>query len=291
MPITSEQIDQYKKTGFLHIPNAIPVNVLRQWQQLAYDLEQKVRQAPEVHSNVHASSEKEKLILRQNHLLPVYPDALLELLALPAILEIASKFCGRGAVPLSCDLMYKRAGRDSTVLWHQDAPHNRRFPYLNIGIYLDDSPAGDGCLRYVPGSQKKLQDICSLTKQYGWSIPGYMECTAKAGDIIIHDIMVLHCSKAKVTNDVRRTIYLEMRPYDAIVEEGHHSLYWAELRQKWMAMVQRRVRDTAAFGELFDGLPNDVENEAKEIEQLINHREPLLPASYCHEKIMRSDYP
>ena len=281
LSVNDAQIGRYRRDGFLLIPNAIPGETLTLWRKLALDLENRVK----LNYQESSYSGKDRLILRQNQLLSVFPDALLDLLASPPLVEIASKLSGPGTVPLSSDLMYKRAGRESLVLWHQDAPHNRRFPYLNIGIYLDDSPVGDGCLRYVPGSQEKLQDVCGLTKRYGWNIPGAVDCPVKAGDIIVHDIMVLHSSKIKISDPARRTIYIEMRPVAAIVDQGVQSQMWAELRQRWMAMVRQRVVNPLTYPGLFENLPDDLGWQDDEISRITALKEPTVPASYCHESI------
>ncbi|MGC4945648.1 phytanoyl-CoA dioxygenase family protein [Streptomyces sp. DT224] len=42
----------------------------------------------------------------------------------------------------------------------------------------------------------------------------------KAGDVLVHDTMLVHGSPAVRGNRLRRTIYLEFRPAQQIVEEG-----------------------------------------------------------------------
>jgi len=39
-----------------------------------------------------------------------------------------------------------------------------------------------------------LQDICLLSQAHGRDIPGTVEQPAKAGDILIQDMMILHDS-------------------------------------------------------------------------------------------------
>lgn len=290
--ISPEQKEQFHQNGFLLIKVAIPHELLTQWQNLADDLETSAKDAgSDLADACVVEAEGSQLILRQNQLLNKDKDAVFRLLGLPDMLAIARDLCGVGTIPLSCDLHYKRSGKNSTVLWHQDTLHSRNFSYINIGMYLDDSDQGDGCLRYVSGSQNKPQDICRMVKQYGWDIPGAIDCPAKAGDILVHDIMVLHGSKIKTSNNVRRTVYVEMRQAQAILEEGRHSTQWLELRKKWMSMILNRVPSEEEYDELCEGLPDHIKNESEVVKELYNLREPVAPASYCHKPIINKHYP
>lgn len=280
--IKPDQKDKLIKEGFLLIPNAIADNLLSQWQDLTHELSQRVATG-ELQSfeaqNMHIVDNKGISILtRCNDLLGIYPDAVLNLLSSPPLLAIAEELCQPGAVPLQCDVLFKHQYADSAILWHQDALHNRRYPYLNIGIYLDDAEEDDGCLRYVPGTHTEAQDICGLTKNHGWEIPGSVNQPARAGDILIQDMMVLHGSPAKLKEGVRRTIYIEMRPYDAIIDHGYQSREWAELRRRWMGLAKRRVKGNA------DDIP-ELGTDSEEIAAILSRPEPPVPAAYCHEQI------
>ena len=93
-------------------------------------------------------------LFRYNDLLFESPELIIELLASPPLIEVYKELVGDGAVPLQLDVAYKYPYPHIT--WHQDAPHSRQYPYLNIGIYLDDALLEDGCLRYVPNPQHKF---------------------------------------------------------------------------------------------------------------------------------------
>jgi hypothetical protein len=108
---------------------------------------------------------------------------------------------------------------------------------LNIGIYLDDANQDDGCLIYVPGTQHQLQPIESIEEKYGWSPPGVVQQPAKAGDILVQDMMVLHGSGPRRTEGKRRTIYLEVRPFEAFLEEDRVHENWLELRGSWTGKI------------------------------------------------------
>ncbi|MBL6448539.1 phytanoyl-CoA dioxygenase family protein [Fulvivirga sp. 29W222] len=279
--ISPLQKHSFLKQGFVLLPKAIPANLLKQWQHLTDELYQ---HATSIHrdeqlQDMHIIESLGKNILtRCNNILGIYPDAVLDLLSSPAMLAIVEELCGPDVVPLSCDVLYKHPCKDSVIPWHQDALHNRRFPYLNIGVYLDDAEEGDGCLSYVPGTQSKAQDICEMIRNHGWDIPEVVEQPAKAGDILIQDMMVLHGSQAKIKHGARRTIYIEMRPFEAIIDQGFQSREWAELRKRWMGLVKRRAMNNVNDNSL--GLGTDVD----EIAAILGKPESPLPAVYCYKQ-------
>lgn len=293
---TLEQRRQLLSDGFVLLPAALPPELLARWDQLTAQLEVNAIRA-------HAANEQGAgvfcvvedpvgpRLMRYDDLLAVDKDAVLDLLACPAMMAVARELCGRGAVPLQLDVLYKQQHPHPVIKWHQGATHPRGFPYLNVGIYLDDADADDGCLRYVPGTQHELQDICGLSESHGWEIPGVVEQPAKAGDILVQDMMILHGSAPKRSAGVRRTIYVELRPAAGIVESGAQSEQWMELRKRWMSMVVRRA-DRADWPEAWrDDLPADLGSEDEEIASIMSLHEPPIPAVYCHKDIRTANYP
>jgi len=290
--ITQNQVQEFKTKGFLHLKNAVPAAMLTELQTALADLNNKALSSygtkDAVPNTAYIDDQGTPLLIRVNNLLSVVPDHVLNLLACPAMMAIARDLSGPGTVPVQCDALYKHTHPSCTVLWHQDAIHPRDFLYLNVGIYLDDADSDDGCLLYVNGSQHEKLDICDLTKKHAWDIPGTEEAPVKAGDILIQDMMVLHGSRKKKKDGVRRTIYVEMRPEQAISEQDINSEAWLEGRKRWMGLVARR--STVAWPENTHGsLPKDLKSDQEEIEQLLSHQESPLPANYCSESIEMPD--
>lgn len=227
---------------------------------------------------------------RVDKLLEHEADCVIDLLALPSMMGIARDLCGRGCVPIEMDLLLKRQHPNGYVIWHQGAQHSRRWPYLNVGVYLDDAPISDGCVRYVPGTHESKQDICALATAHGWDIPGSVDAPVSAGDILVQDMMVLHCSLPKRRPGTRRTLYVELRPSHAIVGDDSQSAAWAELRQRWMAMVVARAAPGMWPNDWDADLPPAGAIES-EVAAIAARWEPPLPAHYCHRPVEHPDYP
>lgn len=293
--ITPEQKEQLLSDGFALLPGALPAEQLAHWRDLADRLESEALEA-------HGRSEPlpgvcviddpaGPQLLRYDDILGIDGNAVLDLLACPAMMAVAREMCGPGAVPLQTDIVFKQPNPSSLILWHQGAPHPRGYPYLNVGIYLDDADPDDGCLLYVPGTQHDLQDICGLSETHGWDIPGTVQQPAKAGDILVQDMMILHGSVPKRPPGVRRTIYVEIRPSAGIAESNGQTVEWANLRERWMSLVVGRAAESDWPRDWKDDLPADLGNQEDEIAAILAHHEPPIPSVYCHYPVENDEYP
>jgi hypothetical protein len=292
---TAEQRDQLLTDGFTLLPGALPAGLLAHWRDLAERLEATALEAYGRNDLPHGVCVVEDpvgpRVMRCDDVLGEDRDAVLDLLACPGMMAVARELCGRGVVPMQLDILFKQQHPSSVILWHQGAPHPRGYPYLNVGIYLDDADANDGCLRYVPGTQHELQDIQAISEAGGWDPPGVVELPAKAGDILVQDMMVLHGSQPKRTPGARRTIYVELRPAAGILESGAQSEEWMELRKRWMALVVRRADASDWPEEWADDLPADLAGDEEEVAAILSVTEPPIPAVYATHTPQRADYP
>ncbi len=281
--ITPEQKAEFLSNGFLHLSNAIPPAMLQRWRQLLDEAANGEPASGDPSTMLYLESPEKPLLARINDLLKFNPDAVLDLLASPAIIAIFNDLCGKDAIPLQCDALIKHKHPESAVLWHQDVIVPRALPYVNIGIYLDDSEEDDGCLRCIPGTQFERQEICDLVREHGWNIPGTVSIPVKAGDVIVHDMMVLHASQAKQKDSVRRTIYVEARSFTDALQHGVHSEQWLQYRKCWKELILRRSNGTQSDSER--------QRDAEAAKELFQLREAPLPANYCHEPISGPGYP
>lgn len=292
--ISPQQKAELDGPGYVAFPGAVPPELLARLRDMADRLEARaLKEHAEARQTGKAAvfdTATGPVLERIDKLLEWSPEEVLDLLATPAMMAIARELCGETAVPMEMDLLYKRQHPNGYVIWHQGAQHSRRWPYLNIGVYLDDAPIDDGCLRYVPGTQGDKVDICALSGEHGWDIPGSVDVPTKAGDILVQDMMVLHSSLPKRRPGVRRTIYIEIRPSTAIVADDLKSQDWAELRRRWMALVAARADPLDWPAEWRAALP-EAGPVAAEVAAIAALHESPLPAHYCHQPVEHPDYP
>lgn len=293
--VSKEHIQQYQQKGYTLFSNALPTELLVTWRKLADTLEQKAlaQHLSGEHSS-HACIINDPVgprLMRYDNLFAEEMDATLALLATPAMIDIAKQLCGDGAIPLQIDLLYKHQHPHPVINWHQGAQHPRTYPYLNIGIYLDDADKDDGCLLYVPETQHALEDIQALSEQYGWEIPNVVQQPAKAGDIMVQDMMILHGSAPKRSAGCRRTIYVEIRPSLGVAESGRQSREWTQLREQWMALVIEQADPAIIPKHWFELYPVGKVDKQALIQALLERREPPIPAVWATFPVDHPNYP
>jgi ectoine hydroxylase-related dioxygenase (phytanoyl-CoA dioxygenase family) len=181
-----------------------------------------------------------EVFFRVNYLHNKGEDSSLELLGCPQVLAVAESLCGEDFVPTYESMVFKKAGDGEKIPWHQDAVHTREYRVFNFDLYLDASKIGGGALRVVPKSQRVIQDACGVSEQYAWDIPGVIHVELEPGDVLLHDVMVLHGSERTLGAALRRTIYYEFRASEMILSEGPWNAEWIRKRLQLVPVALER---------------------------------------------------
>jgi ectoine hydroxylase-related dioxygenase (phytanoyl-CoA dioxygenase family) len=164
----------------------------------------------------------------------------LELLGSPQVLAVAESLCGPNLVPTYESMVFKNEGKGVAIEWHQDACHPGKYRIFNFDVYLDASEVGSGALKVVPRSNQRRQDICEIAADFGWEPPGAIDVPMQPGDVLLHDVMVVHGSEATDGKALRRTIYYEFRASEEIIEEGPWDRDWIDRRLRLIPLALRR---------------------------------------------------
>ncbi|MGH2535536.1 MAG: phytanoyl-CoA dioxygenase family protein [Thermomicrobiales bacterium] len=250
--LTKEQVTFFDENGYLILRDWIPGEALERlqaagnaWiaQGMAADPE-----SPGGEDFVFAKRSTGRVMFRVNYLHNKGQAASLALLGSPRVLAVAESLCGPNFVPTYESMVFKQQGDGEAVPWHQDAVHPRGYRIFNFDLYLDASRQGGGALRVVPGTQRRRQDICALTDAYGWNHPDAITVEMEPGDVLLHDVMVVHGSERAEGRALRRTIYYEFRSVEEILEDGPWDSEWIErrLRLVSLGLAQYRQDDPEA---------------------------------------------
>jgi len=167
-------------------------------------------------------------------------SASLELLGSPQVLAVAESLCGPNFIPTYESMVFKNEGKGVAIEWHQDACHPGKHRIFNLDVYLDASEIGSGALKVLPGSNKRRQDICEIATDFGWEPPGVIDVPMEPGDVLLHDVMVVHGSEATDGKALRRTIYYEFRAAEEIIEDGPWDREWIDRRLRLVPLALRR---------------------------------------------------
>ncbi len=265
--LTASQQDEFFRLGYLHLPAMVPAPLLDRLKQLFEDLMDLDKDLDE--RTVYEYKGKNYVtnlenVCRKGNL------AALELLGYPKILEIAQLICGDDFFLIQEFAVNKTLGDELPVLWHKDMPHERMGRCFTMGIYLDDADENDGALRVVPGSHISHKGICELSKE------PFIEVPVKAGDILIHDMLLAHSSAPLQRNSIRRVLYFEFLSAAHVKAEN---IYSDEL-------VKRRSRLLYTATRLYASLhPEEKQfvhpKENPELEDKFKEIETILKEIYC----------
>lgn len=253
--LTPEQLAFYDENGYLLLRNWIPEPMLTRLQAAGQawiaDGLSATPDNPHYPDFLFAQRPSGRTMWRVDYVHNKGQAASLELLGCPQVLGVAESMCGPNFVPTYESMVFKQEGDGAAVQWHQDAVHGRQYRIFNYDLYLDESRSGGGALWVVPKSQTIKHDICALTDQYGWKMPGAIEVEMQPGDVLLHDVMVLHGSPQTTGNKLRRTIYYEFRAAEEILEDGPWDRTWIDQRLRLVPLGLRRYAAAYPDGQQF----------------------------------------
>jgi Phytanoyl-CoA dioxygenase (PhyH) len=279
-PVLSKaQLDSFTQEGYLILPQAIPASLLQGLQYLFTELmapSDKVNVTTNTYNGSNYINALDKIFDKGNLVC-------LELLGAPFVLEIATSICGPDFFLIQEFAVIKMLGDITPVLWHQDMLHQRTGQCFTMGIYLDDAEPGDGALRIIPQSHTSGKNICALQHE------PFIEVPLKAGDILVHDMMLAHSSGIMQHNPIRRVLYFEFLPVSQVRNENIYSEQLLHNRVQLLQMAIEYYRQQHPDERQFNWhnpLP-DVQTpatpfrEALETICAINVR--ARPSAYCFE--------
>jgi ectoine hydroxylase-related dioxygenase (phytanoyl-CoA dioxygenase family) len=134
-------------------------------------------------------------------------------------------------------MVLKLPGEGIAVPWHRDAGTDfvGDMPIFNVDFYLDEADL-DTCVWVIPGSHKwdevKAQQEISHLNHNGFNTQGAIPATMQPGDVLFHNILVLHGSPANTSNKLRRVVYYEFRTAHVEESKGPHVPTYIPLKQK-----------------------------------------------------------
>ncbi|WP_046153172.1 phytanoyl-CoA dioxygenase family protein [Robbsia andropogonis] len=118
---------------------------------------------------------------------------------------------------------------------HQDLKYqSNQHRVFSAGIYLDDSFSSP--FECIPGTHRLGPlDKPSLDKLCRERVDSFHPILAHAGDIVIHNVKVVHRSPSNASPYARRTLYFEFRSLAAVLSDSPWSVEWAYARLGYLA--------------------------------------------------------
>ncbi|GCE20026.1 phytanoyl-CoA dioxygenase family protein [Dictyobacter kobayashii] len=285
--LSEEQIRFFDENGYLILRQWIPQDLLKRLQDAGENWIKKGNSIdasdPLYEDYTFAQRAHGRVMFRVDYVHNKGEAASLELLGSPYVLGVAESLCGTDFVPTYESMVFKEKNDGAAIPWHQDAVHPRKHRIFNFDLYLDASHADAGALHVVPKTQVQRQDLCAITDQWGWNPPDAVVVEMEPGDVLLHDVMVVHGSEEVEGKALRRTIYYEFRAAEEILEDGPWDQEWIDRRLRLIPPALQhfasRYPDAAQFQwNVSPGLRPAVNDEETALKVAhINH----MGGSYC----------
>lgn len=231
--LTSEQIQSFRKQGYLLIPNLIDTDTVKEYQTIYEDFlsgrvntqgfRSDLSGAVDGVNDSPASSSKERItqIMVPSRLQP----SLLQKAIHQQCLAVSHQLLGND-LALDFDMLINKPPHSNTETpWHQDSAYWLKLPdtrALSCWVALDEATIDNGCMWYVPGSH--LHPIRahqqSANKGALTCVGDETEAVAievSPGDCIVHHGDTLHYSRGNSLNKPRRAFITNYRP-QAMIE-------------------------------------------------------------------------
>ncbi len=234
--ISDEEVEFFRKAGYLVLPSVLEGEELRHLRGamdalLSYGLEE-VRAHPDFsYGRGHLTGRP--ILQRIEYIVDKTEEAKI-LLGHPFILRSVERLQGSDFIPTWDSMVIKLPGEGMLVGWHRDAGVEcvGEEPVFNVAFYIDEADL-DTCLWVHPGSHNwSPQETLEVTQQDGFPTDGAVPIPMKPGDVMFHNILLLHGSPSNTSCKLRRVIYFEFRPSHTELELGPHTAEYVPLKQR-----------------------------------------------------------
>jgi ectoine hydroxylase-related dioxygenase (phytanoyl-CoA dioxygenase family) len=254
--ITDEQAQFFHDNGYLIVQGVLQGNELTHIQAAMDKLTDygKAEVRKEVDFAYQPGHKTGKPILQRIEYVIDKTDEGKVLLGNPFILRSVEKLMGKDLFPTWDSMVLKLPGEGIQVYWHRDAGVEcvGDMPIFNVDFYLDTADE-DTCVWVIPGSHKWPQDkVDAVIRQDGFRKDGMIPAIMKPGDVMFHDILVVHGSTPNESSKLRRVLYYEFRTAHVEAALGPHVPEYIPLKQQVLCecIARRKAAPYIAPGEV-----------------------------------------
>jgi phytanoyl-CoA hydroxylase len=217
-PLSDEQIQRYRRDGFIALPDIVTGDDLRKLREAVVAAVDAERGLPtDTTKTVYEQIFIQKVNLWRRH------PAVKEFVLSKRFADVAARLSGRPVRVWHDQALFKEAKEGAKTPWHQDAhywPHHDRSDQITIWIALRHATTHNGCMSFVPGSQtvKDLepirlanpQNIFDMAPQFKGVKP--VTCELKAGSATYHNGLTFHYAGPNKSDGMREAFAIIYMP-------------------------------------------------------------------------------
>jgi ectoine hydroxylase-related dioxygenase (phytanoyl-CoA dioxygenase family) len=214
-----EQVAAYQRDGFVVVDGFLDADELARWRS-ATEVAVAQRLAA---GDVGAGDEYYQRTFLQVQRLADTNDLIAELVLDRQLGEILATIAGIDGVRVWHDQALIKPPYGNPTAWHLDNPFWSFFSHdaISIWVALDDATVENGCLWYLPGTQRSARfELTEIGSSFGALFDAYPEwlgiepvaAPCAAGGAVFHNGLVAHAAGANMTPRSRRAMTCAYMP-------------------------------------------------------------------------------
>ncbi len=220
--LTSDQIAQYQQQGFLVIENFLSPVELENWRTSTQEAVDQRLEAEAANGGGDSESYYKRVFTQCLKLAETH-EGMHKIMHDPELGKLAGTLAGVNGIRIWHDQALFKPPYGNPTAWHLDNPYwsfsSRQA--ISIWVALDDATYQNGCMYYVPGTQKTARydnarigvNLADLFKIYPeWVGIETIACPCPAGSAVLHNGLTAHGAGANMTPRPRRAMTCAYMP-------------------------------------------------------------------------------
>jgi ectoine hydroxylase-related dioxygenase (phytanoyl-CoA dioxygenase family) len=251
MRLPSEQeIAAYRRDGFVRVAAFVDAGELARWRAATDDAVRERTAGSEDDGSFYSRVFTQCMRLADTH------AGMAELILDPRLGEAAALLAGVDGIRVWHDQALIKQPYGNPTAWHLDDPFWSfdSGDAISVWVALDDATIENGCLWYLPGTQREARyETAQLDRNFGSlfeQYPDWLEhepvaVPCIAGDAIFHNGLVAHGAGANISPRPRRAMTCAFMPDSATYNGRPHPM----LPPEYVASLQvgDRIDDDRIF--------------------------------------------
>ena len=221
--LSPQQIEQYRKQGFLVIEGFLDSNELQRWRDVTGEaVQQRLAEASFLSNQADPDSYYAQVFTQCLRLADIHPG-MAELMLDERLGRVAGTLAGINGIRIWHDQALIKSPYGNPTGFHFDNPFWSFYSRdaISIWVALDDATLANGCLWYLPGTHLDATfqsveiggNLGGVFKAYPqWRNIAAVPAVCPAGSVVFHNGLIAHGAGANMTPHARRAMTCAYMP-------------------------------------------------------------------------------
>jgi ectoine hydroxylase-related dioxygenase (phytanoyl-CoA dioxygenase family) len=255
-PITDHEVQTFRERGWLVLPGMLGGDELTAMRADMDGLAGRARRGLEDFLFGSGHLDGAEVLRRIQYVVDKSPAAR-AMMGHPGVLRAVEAIAGPDLFPTQDAMVLKLPGQGIAVPWHRDRASTDDYPseppVFIADFYLDDADR-DTCIWVITGSHRWSDaytgDAIARLNRDGFSTEGAQPVLLNAGDVLLHNVRLLHGSPPNESSKLRRVVYYTFHTVHVEWEHGPYTREYVAAKQKVLrACIRKRRQVPYAAGE------------------------------------------